>query len=96
MSPGGMYLWQAGGVCLIEYVEDPLRQGNAKATQDCGDRCGHLCTLHNRLPVHPVAHHLSLVQRMANRPPRLLTPALRRPFQQPGQPTELHMGDDPT
>jgi hypothetical protein len=58
MSPGGMYLWQAGGVCLIGHFENPLRPGNAKTAQDCGYRCGHLGTLHNRLPVHPVAHHL--------------------------------------
>ena len=42
MSPGGMYLWQAGGVCLIGHFENPLRQGNAKASQDFGYRCGHL------------------------------------------------------
>jgi hypothetical protein len=91
-----MYLWQARGVCLIGHGEHPLWQGNAKTAQDGGYRRGHLCTLHHRLAVQAVAHHLSLIQSMTNRPPRLLTPDLRRPFQQQGQPTELHMGDEPT
>jgi hypothetical protein len=64
MSSRGMYLWQARGVCLIGHFENPLWQGNAKTAQDVGYRCGHLCTLHNRLSVHPVAHHLSLIQSM--------------------------------
>ena len=82
MALGGMYLWQAGGVCLIGHFENLLGQGNAQASQDFGHRGRHLGTLHNRLPVHPVAHHLQLVQGMTNRPPRLLAPDLRRPFQE--------------
>ena len=56
-----MYLWETGGVCLIGHFQNPLRQGNAKASQDFGHRCGPLGTLPNGLPVHPVAHHLQLV-----------------------------------
>src|SRR5215831_10629279 len=91
-----MYLWQGGGRCLIRHFENPRRQGNAEVAQEWGQRCCYPGTLHNGLSVHPVAHHLQLVQRMANRPPRLLTPELRRPFQQQCQHTELHLGDDPT
>jgi hypothetical protein len=85
----------AGRGGLIGHVENPLRQGNAQAAQDCGQRCSPLGTLHQGLPVPAVAHHLQLVQGMANRPPRLLATALSRPFQPQRPHTELPMGDDP-
>ena len=57
-----MYLWQMGGACLFEHFQHLLRQGNTEPLQDLSHGGGHLGTLDNGLPVHPVAHHFSLLQ----------------------------------
>jgi hypothetical protein len=90
-----MYLWQASGVCLLGHFQNLFWQGNPETSKDFGQRCGHLGTLKNGLPLHAVPHHLQVLQGMENRPPRLLATDLGRPFQQQRQHTELHMGDDP-
>jgi hypothetical protein len=68
MSPEGMYLWQAGGMCLIDHFENPLRQGNAKASQDFGYRCGHPYTL--ELFLHKIERGSTAQHRRQWHPPQ--------------------------
>jgi hypothetical protein len=51
--------------------------------------------LDDGLPLQAVAHHLQVVQGLANRPPGLLAADLGGPFQPPRQDTELHLRADP-
>ena len=90
-----MYLWQASGVCLLGHFQNLVWPGNSETSKELGQRGGHLGTLKNRLPLHPVADHLQLVQGVANRPPCLLAADLGGPLQQQRQDTELNVRDEP-